>query len=115
MLISFPKNKKEEFVFIPDALKNEALEFRLQEDERDRFCISDLFVVRPPEIVLTIYSATVFEGVSTSIYLFFVCSCGDDTGLTQQVMEKALSAKGWMCHAGFSVTMPNNYVLLPGF
>ena len=27
----------------------------------------------------------------------------------------ALSHKGWKCHAGFSVTMPNNYVLLPGF
>ena len=49
------------------------------------------------------------------ISMFFVCSCGDDTGLTQQVLEKALSHKGWKCHAGFSVTMPNNYVLLPGF
>lgn len=26
-----------------------------------------------------------------------------------------MSHKGWKCHAGFSVTMPNNYVLLPGF
>ena len=47
--------------------------------------------------------------------MFFVCSCGDDTGLTQQVLAKALKNKGWECHAGFSVTMPNNYVLLPGF
>ena len=31
------------------------------------------------------------------------------------MLEKALSHKGWKCHAGFSVTMPNNYVLLPGF
>lgn len=48
-------------------------------------------------------------------YLFFVCSCGDDTGLTRQVMEKALAARGWRCNAGFSVIMPNNYVLFPGF
>ena len=31
------------------------------------------------------------------ISMFFVCSCGDDTGLTQQVLEKALSHKGWKC------------------
>ena len=28
---------------------------------------------------------------------------------------KAFRHKGWECHVGFSVTMPNNYVLLPGF
>ena len=42
-------------------------------------------------------------------------SCGDVSGLTQQVIEKALAAKGWTCNAGFSVIMPNNYVLFPGF
>ena len=30
-------------------------------------------------------------------------------------MEKALAARGWRCNAGFSVIMPNNYVLFLGF
>ncbi len=48
-------------------------------------------------------------------YLYFVCSCGDETGLAPQQLVKALSQCGLKCSAGFSVIMPNNYVLLPGF
>lgn len=68
----------------------------------------------PPPIVLQF-----LQGLSLSNYhsqyFFFVCSCGDDTGLAQQVFCDAVAANGWRCDAGFSVTMPNNYVLLPGF
>lgn len=48
-------------------------------------------------------------------YLFFVCTCGDDTGLSAQVFSAAVRKKGWRCDSGFSVTMPNTYVSLPGF
>ena len=48
-------------------------------------------------------------------YLYFVCTCGDDTGKTAEVFEKSLKKRGWRCDAGYSVTMPNTYVSLPGF
>lgn len=48
-------------------------------------------------------------------YLFFIACCGDEIGLTKEIFEKAIKNKGWKCNAGFSVIMPNNYVLLPGF
>ena len=48
-------------------------------------------------------------------YLFFVCTCGDDTGRTAQLFSSAVARKGWRCAAGYSVTMPNTYVSLPGF
>ena len=48
-------------------------------------------------------------------YVFFVCTCGDDSGKTADVFCKALKEKGWECNAGFSVIMPNTYVSLPGF
>ena len=107
------KEQKEELVFIPDALKNEALEFSLQAGEKIGF-VFPIYSWAPPEIVLNFIRQLSLKGYKRQ-YSFFVCSCGDDTGLTQQVLEKALSHKGWKCHAGFSVTMPNNYVLLPGF
>ena len=107
------KEQKEELVFIPDALKNRTFEFCLREDEKIGF-VFPIYSWAPPEIVLNFIRQLSLKGYKRQ-YLFFVCSCGDDTGLTQQVLEKALSHKGWKCHAGFSVTMPNNYVLLPGF
>ncbi len=107
------KGQKEELVFIPDALKNGTTEFHLREDEKIGF-VFPVYSWAPPEIVLHFIrrlSLKAYQGQ----YLFFVCSCGDDTGLTRQVLEKALKGRGWQCHAGFSVCMPNNYVLLPGF
>ena len=48
-------------------------------------------------------------------YLFFVCSCGDDIGLAKEMFIKSVHRKGWECQSGFSVIMPNNYVLMKGF
>ena len=107
------KEQKEELFFIPDALKNRTFEFCLRKDEKIGF-VFPVYSWAPPAIVLNFIRQLSLKGYKRQ-YLFFVCSCGDDTGLTQQVLEKALSHKGWKCHAGFSVTMPNNYVLLPGF
>lgn len=100
------KEQKEELFFIPDALKNGALEFSLQADEKIGF-VFPIYSWGPPEIVLNFVRQLSLRGYKRQ-YLFFVCSCGDDTGLTQQVLAKALKNKGWECHAGFSVTMPNN-------
>ena len=86
---------------------------RWQKDEKIGF-VFPIYSWAPPEIVLRFINRISLKEYQNQ-YLFFVCSCGDDTGLTQQVLVKALNDKGWLCHAGFSVTMPNNYVLLPGF
>ena len=32
-----------------------------------------------------------------------------------QIFSSAVTRKGWQCVAGYSVTMPNTYVSLPGF
>lgn len=85
----------------------------MREDEKIGF-VFPVYSWAPPVIVQEFIRKLVLKGYQQQ-YLFFVCSCGDDTGLTRQVMEKALAARGWRCNAGFSVIMPNNYVLFPGF
>lgn len=107
------KEQHENLVFIPDALMNGALEFSLHAGEKIGF-VFPVYSWGPPEIVLRFISRLTLKGYQQQ-YVFFVCSCGDDTGLTQQMVVKALAARGWECQAGFSVIMPNNYVLFPGF
>lgn len=107
------ETQREQMIFIPDALKDGNLEFVLREDEKIGF-VFPIYSWGPPPIVLRFIEQLRLSGYSDQ-YLFFVCSCGDDTGLTQQMLLKAFAAKGWKCHAGFSVIMPNNYVLFPGF
>ncbi len=104
---------QEPLVFIPDALRSKTTEFSLTENEKVGF-VFPIYSWGPPPIVLQFIEQLVLHSFCGQ-YLFFVCSCGDDTGLTEQVLRKAFSARGWECNAGFSVTMPNNYVLLPGF
>ena len=67
----------------------------------------------PPRIVMDFVRRMTMKHVPE--YLYFVCTCGDDTGKTADVFMSAIQAKGWKCHAGYSVLMPDTYVCLPGF
>lgn len=48
-------------------------------------------------------------------YVFFVMTCGDDTGMAPDLFVNALKRYGLVCNGGFSVQMPNSYILMPGF
>ena len=50
----------------------------------------------PPKIVMDFVCKM---KMAAPAYLYFVCTCGDDTGKTADVFMSALSAKGWKCHA----------------
>ena len=67
----------------------------------------------PPEIVLRLVAS--LQLTTKPTYVYFICTCGDDTGKTADIFCEAIKARGWKCDAGFSVTMPNTYVCLPGF
>ena len=66
----------------------------------------------PPKVVFDFLARVQLDKPN---YLYFVCTCGDDTGKTADMFIDAVKRRGWTCHAGYSVTMPNTYVSLPGF
>lgn len=105
--------QQEELVFIPQALRQGNHTFELKEHEKVGF-VFPVYSWGAPVIVLQFISRLTLLNYQSQ-YVFFVCTCGDDTGLTRQTFCHALGLKGINCHAGFSVTMPNTYVLLPGF
>lgn len=47
--------------------------------------------------------------------VWMVCTCGDETALAPEMLKKSLHRAGLSLAGGWSVAMPNNYVLLPGF
>ena len=67
----------------------------------------------PPKIVLDFVRKMKLS--QSPEYLYFVCTCGDDTGKTADVFMSAIKKKGWKCQASYSVLMPDTYVCLPGF
>ena len=57
-----------------------------------------------------------WESVKEKNYLVdCVMVCGDETGMAPEMMKKILLKKDIIINSVWSVIMPNNYVLLPGF
>lgn len=65
-----------------------------------------------PCFVETFIKKLQIENVS---YVYFVITCGDDTGRTSQMFVDLIATKGWTCSLGYAVQMPESYVNLPGF
>ena len=81
---------------------------------RERLCfVFPVYSWGPPPVVLRLVAS--IRLTEKPAYLYFVCTCGDDTGMTADIFCEAVRKRGWECQAGFSVVMPNTYVCLPGF
>lgn len=65
------------------------------------------FIERMPESFL--------ERIKGKDGVWSVMTCGDETGLAPEMFERALGKRGLSLKSIWSVIMPNNYVLLPGF
>ena len=106
-------------VFIPDATRENHFDYTLAEDESLGF-VFPIYAWGPPKLVLDfIEKMTVKVGPSTGSgtlsYIYFACTCGDESGLTEKVMRKVVARKGWSLSACFSVQMPETFIGLPGF
>ena len=88
------------------------MEYTLAPGERVGF-VYPVYGWEPPKIVLDFVRK--MKTSQAPEYLYFVCTCGDDTGKTADVFMAALQAKGWKSHASYSILMPDTYVCLPGF
>ena len=105
------EGQQEELLAISDEMGKEKC-YELKEGEKVGF-VFPVYAWGPPAIVLGFIHQ--LKMAVRPEYLFFVCTCGDDTGLTAHVFSAAIKKKGWQCTCGYSVTMPNTYVSLPGF
>ena len=57
----------------------------------------------------------IFVSESRQVPIWVILVCGDDTGKASEMMRNELKRRGLKLAGGWSIQMPNNYVLLPGF
>lgn len=67
----------------------------------------------PPPLVCKFAQELSLQGYNSSTHCYMVTTCGDDTGLTVEILQKSLG--DITLNAAFSVQMPNTYICLPGF
>ncbi len=95
-------------LFIPDVAR---FDYTLQEGEALGF-VFPCYAWGVPVFVEEFVRKLRLENVG---YVYFVCTCGDDTGRTCDIFRRLMEEKGWTCSLGYDVQMPESYVNLPGF
>ncbi len=99
-------------VFIPEAARKSLYDYDMAEGERLGF-VFPIYSWAPPRLVLDFVKKMQLKAKPD--YLYFVCTCGDNCGLTEKVFRKAVEEKGWHLSACFSVQMPETYIGMPIF
>lgn len=67
-----------------------------------------------PLIVKKFIKNIEFEGFCNN-QIFTVMTCGDECGYSNLMITKLLAEKGLECRHIYSLQMPNNYIVFPGF
>lgn len=100
----------EQVISISEEIKaGRDLKYKLKEDEIIGF-VYPVYAWAPPRIVLDFIKNIQFEGYKGN-YAFSVAVCGDNIGETMKVFKEALSKKDIQLQSGFSLIMPNNYIV----
>ena len=72
-------------------------------------------IVRDYLLTFNSQSPLPLGGDGGRLYVFFAVTCGDDVGVADRPIRKTFEQAGLHLDAGYSVTMPDSYVCLPGF
>ena len=106
------ENSGEALVSIAAASSSTAAvyEYTLKEGETIGF-VYPIYAWAPPQMVLEFIERLKLSNYNNN-YTFAVATCGDNIGNTMKVMDKALRNKNMKLDSGFSIAMPNNYIII---
>lgn len=107
------KELNEQLISIAEAMEEEKFRYTLKTGEKIGW-VFPIYSWGPAPIVIDFIKKWHIDGYnSITTYCYMVGCCGDEVGMSVDIWRKAL---GFILgNAAFSVQMPNNYILLPGF
>lgn len=85
-------------------------EYNLKDNEIIGF-VYPVYAWGPPKIVLEFIEKLKLTNYRQN-YVFSVATCGGSVGNTMKVLSACLNKKGINLNSGFSVIMPNNYIMM---
>ena len=102
----------ERLVAIAEDVAEGTLTFALAEGESVGW-VFPTYSWGPAPVAADFASRVQLQGCCAHTYCYMVTTCGDEVGETVTMFAKSLG--NIRLKAAFSVQMPNNYILLPGF
>jgi NAD-dependent dihydropyrimidine dehydrogenase PreA subunit/flavodoxin len=102
----------ETLISIAEEMKNntDGFQYSLKENDTIGF-VYPVYAWAPPHIVIDFIDKMRLHNYKNN-YIFSIATCGDNVGNTMDVLKTALGKKGLELNSGFSIAMPNNYILL---
>lgn len=88
----------------------ESHEYCLRDDEIAGF-VYPVYAWGPPTIVLEFIEKLHLNNYRGN-YVFSIVTCGGSIGNTMKVMQNRLRKKDILLNSGFSIPMPNNYIMM---
>lgn len=105
------KGTNDEIISISKLMRSgDKLEFTLKEGENIGF-VFPIYAWAPPKMVLDFIKKAKFINYKDN-YVFAIATCGADIGNTMKLVKKALAEKSMNLNSGFSIAMPNNYIIM---
>lgn len=103
-------NLSESIIDIAQASQKNEVEYYLRENEKLGF-VFPIYAWAPPKAVIEFINRLDLHWEKQP-YTFGVCTCGGGAGNGMEVLEDALGKKGLILNSGYSVIMPDNYVVM---
>ncbi|MCF0177612.1 MAG: 4Fe-4S ferredoxin, partial [Bacteroidales bacterium] len=98
----------DQLLFIPEVTQRE---FNIE--EKSVGFVFPIYSWAAPLLVEQFILSCKWHG--TPQYVWFACTCGDNIGYAYEKFSKTLKKAGLMLDSGFTIQMPNTYLLMKGF
>jgi flavodoxin/NAD-dependent dihydropyrimidine dehydrogenase PreA subunit len=109
---SIAEHNGEKLISIAALMNTEEnhFEYTLKDSEAVGF-VHPVYAWGPPRIVLDFIKKLELNNYKNN-YIFSVVTCGDNIGNTMKVLQTCLKNKNLILNSGFSIRMPNNYIIM---
>lgn len=97
-------------ISIADALKKEQYTFELSDNESIGF-VFPIYYWGLPTVVTKFIKNLKLDNYKGN-FIYSIITCGANIGDAMNVLKKALAAKNYHLDSGFTVAMPDNYILM---
>ncbi|MGL4335843.1 MAG: EFR1 family ferrodoxin [Turicibacter sp.] len=106
------KIQQESIISITKEMKKDQITYpyELKADEKI-IVIFPIYAWAPPEKVIAFIEKLDLIGYENH-YISCIATCGENIGNTMSLLQEKLNVKGYKLNSGFSLAMPNNYMMM---
>lgn len=106
------EHNNENLVSVAKQMNNAEISYEYNLDDKEIIgFVYPVYAWGPPKMVINFIEKLKLNNYKNN-YIFTVATCGENIGNTMRVLDECLKKKNLHLKSGFSIAMPNNYIIL---